>query len=133
MLTAGDFHPAEKSVQETLGEEPCVSSIPFPQAFTSCHILPGKGAPSSGSEPPFPEPSFLFRKPLIFLPSTQGLVWVQKVCLLHFLMETEPPRDSANREHGFKRRGTWNPFLKTQNEKRLGEITIVHLVEVNTD
>lgn len=111
VLTSGGFHPAEILVQETLGEEPSVSSIPLPQPFTSCHTGPGRGAlKQSGCKPLISKLSFSFRDPLVFLLSIQGLLWFRKnkFHLLHFLTEKWGLcRDLAAREPGFKKRGIW--------------------------
>lgn len=137
VLTSGGFHPAEILGQETLREEPSVSSIPLPQPFTSCHTGPGRGAPKqSGCKPLISKPSFLLRDPLVFLLSIQGLLRFRENMfhLLHFLTEKWGPRgDLAARETGFKERGIWGvSSYKAKMKTSLRDSVTVHLVDIST-
>lgn len=133
VLTSRGFHPAEILVQERLKEEPSVSSIPLPQPSMSCHTGPGRGAPKqTGHKPLISKPSFLFRDPLVFFLSIQGLLWFRenKFHLLHFLTEKWGPcRDLAARETGFKKRGIWGVnSYKPKMKKSLRDSVTIHLV-----
>lgn len=108
MLTTGDFHPAEKSVQKTLNEK----SLVFLQVLSpKCSHPVRKRSPKQWKQASDSWTFLLVQKTSDLSVEHPRTCVVHNIYLLYFLKQSEPHRGLANREHSFKRQGTWNRFL----------------------